>query len=223
VLLVRTITAPYSALDAWAYDRVVAPAVLELTRALEQRLLGDVPRGGRVLDVGCGGGHLAVHVARRRPDLQVVGVDLSPRQVARAAARARQAGVAARFVTGSALDLPFADGDFDGVYSVASIKHWPDQARGLRECARVLRPGGALAVSEADRGCRLDDAREFVARWRLPWLLRRPALVLFHTYVVGQALDLDEARALWAPLRLAESDVRRVPGTCGLLMYGRRG
>ena len=221
MLLVRAITAPYSALDAWAYDRVVAPAVLEQSRALEERFLAEVPRGARLLDVGCGGGHLAIHVARRRPDVHVVGVDLSPPQVARATARAARAGVAARFVTGSALDLPFADGGFDGVYSVASIKHWPDQARGLRESARVVRPGGALAVVEADRGCRLEDARDFVARWRLPWLLRHPALVLFHTYVVGQALDLDEARALWEPLRLADAEVRRVPGTCGLMMYGR--
>ena len=46
------------------------------------------------------------------------------------------------------------------------------QSKGLAECVRVLRPGGQLLVVEADRGCRFNDARAFVSRWRLPKAMR---------------------------------------------------
>jgi ubiquinone/menaquinone biosynthesis C-methylase UbiE len=142
--------------------------------------------------------------------------------VRRAAARAAQAGIKARFVDGSALDLPFADGTFDAVLSVASIKHWPDPARGLAECARVLRAGGHLLVIEADRGCRLDDARRFVDGWRVPRAARRLLLPLFRTYVAGQAFDLDEARGLLAGAALDEARVERLEGLPALVLRGRK-
>jgi SAM-dependent methyltransferase len=108
------------------------------------------------------------------------------------------------------------------VTSVASIKHWPDQARGLRECVRVLRAGGRLVVFEADRGCRLGDAQDFVARWTLPRPLRLPALAAFRTWVAGQAIDLDDARALVSGLSLEATEVRRVPGTPALMLAGSK-
>jgi ubiquinone/menaquinone biosynthesis C-methylase UbiE len=175
------------------------------------------------LDVGCGGGHLALEIARRRPRARVTGVDLSPEQVARAKKRARTAGVddRVRFVQGSALDLPFGC-EFDVVTSVASIKHWPDQAQGLSECVRVLRSGGQLFVFEADRGCYLDDAAAFVRQWRLPRMMHVVALGMFRTWVAGQALDLDDARALLAPLALESAEVRRIAGTPALAMTARK-
>lgn len=213
-------TAPYRAIDAWAYDAVIAPAVVELVRPMLDALLADLPEGGSILDVGCGGGQLAVEIARRRPDVQVTGVDLSPAQVARA--RKRGAGLAARvrFVEGSALSLPFDDASFDAVASVASIKHWPEPARGLAELARVTRVGGSLAVAEVDRGCRWADAAGFVRGWRLPGPAKPLALVAFRALVAGQAIDLEDARALMAALgdRVRDVDVSRVAGGPGLLM-----
>jgi SAM-dependent methyltransferase len=180
-----------------------------------------------VLDVGCGGGQVALHLARHRPDLQITGIDQAPGQVARA--RRRAAGCreaeAGRVVfrQGDALDLPFATGTFDLVLSVASIKHWPDRRAGLMECLRVLAPGGTLAIVEVERGCRLQDARRFVASWRyLPARLRRLFLALFYTYVAGQSIDLDEARQLAAIVPLAEMEVRRVPGSPALMIRGRK-
>jgi SAM-dependent methyltransferase len=117
--------------------------------------------------------------------------------------------------------LPFAGATLDAVVSVASLKHWPDQLKGLRECVRVLRPGGALAVAEADCGCRYDDAKAFVARWRILPPFRPVALAFSRTTVAGKALDLDEARELLAALPLAHRHVERIAGTPGLLMKGR--
>lgn len=217
-------TAPYRRVDTWVYDTFIAPAVDDFTRDLARPFLEAAPRGGRVLDVGCGGGQLALAMLERRDDLDVTGLDLSPSQVARARARTARFGGRARFVRGSALELPFADASFDGVVSVASIKHWPDQARGFAECVRVLKPGGGLVVGEVDRGCRLDDAAAFVARWRLPRALHRLALTGFRTWVAGQGLDLDDARALADAQRaaLTEVVVARVPGTPALHLVARR-
>lgn len=218
------VSAPYSALESWVYDRVIAPAVLAMGERIAQELAGEIGGDARVLDVGAGGGQLALDIAARHREASVTGVDLSPEQVSRASARARSSSVAARvrFVQGSALELPFADASFDVVVSVASIKHWPDQPKGLAECVRVLAPGGRLFVFEADRGCRLEDARGFVARWRLPAPLRVPALAAFRTWVAGQALDLDDARELVAALPLARTQVRRVPGTPALVLGGQK-
>jgi ubiquinone/menaquinone biosynthesis C-methylase UbiE len=218
-------SAPYSAVESFVYDRVIAPAVLAMGERIAQELASGVGDDARVLDVGCGGGQLVLDLAARRPGVRVTGLDLSAEQIARAEARADERGLGgrARFVRGSALELPFDDASFDVVVSVASIKHWPDQLQGLAECVRVLGPGGRLFVFEADRGCRLDDAAEFVGRWRIPRALRLPALAGFRTWVAGQAIDLDDARALLGRLpELADTDARRVPGTPALVLEGTK-
>lgn len=221
-MVLADIAAPYSSVESLIYDRVIAPAVLAMGERIAGELAGQIADDAQVLDVGCGGGHLALDIAARRARAQVTGLDLSAEQVARAAARAKARGLAVQFVQGSALDLPFDSGSFDVVTSVASIKHWPDQARGLRECVRVLRAGGRLVVFEADRGCRLGDAQDFVARWALPRPLRLPALAAFRTWVAGQAIDLDDARALVSGLSLEATEVRRVPGTPALMLAGSK-
>lgn len=218
------ISAPYSKLESFVYDRVVAPAVLEMGERVAAELERDLPDSGSVLDVGAGGGQLALDIAARRPKVRVTGLDLSPDQVERATERARAAGLGARvsFVQGSALELPFEDASFDLVVSVASIKHWPDQRKGLSECVRVMAPGGRLFVFEADRGCRLPDAKDFVSRWRLPGALRIPALAAFRTWVAGQAIDLDDARELLGAVPLEQTEARRIAGTPALLLTGTK-
>ena len=215
------LTARYSSAEAWAYDRFIAPAVMDMRDAVVDDYLADLPRGARVLEVGCGGGQLAHAVLEQRPDLSWVGVDVSKDQIERA--RRRNADHQnAELVVGDALALPFADQCFDATVSIASIKHWPDQSKGLAECVRVLRPGGVLVVVEADRGCRFDDARAFVSRWRLPKAMRPVTLALFRTFVAGRSLDLEEARSLMSELPLTSWDVSRIRRTPALLMRGRR-
>ncbi len=213
-------SAPYTSAESFFYDAFVAPAVDNMSRPVADELVSSMSATD-VLEVGCGGGQLALQAMTRKPELRWVGLDLSAEQVARANKRtAAVAGV--RFVQGSAMDLPFADASFDGVVSVASIKHWPDPAAGLAECVRVLRPGGRLVVVEADRGCHLDDARYFVAQWRIPALLRPISLAFFRSAIAGQAFDLDDARALLAPLPLDDRLARRIEATPALIMSGTK-
>lgn len=221
--MIRDITAPYSGAEAWLYDRFIAPAIVDLLGRVGPQLERELPESAEVLDVGCGGGQVMAFMAARHPAARFVGLDLSPRQVARATERTRAVAERVSVVEGSALSQPFADGRFDLVYSCASIKHWPDPAQGLAECARVLKPGGRLLVIEVDRGCRYDEAAAFVGRWRLPRLMRTPNLLLFRAWVAGRSLDLVEARELAAGLPLVEWSVDRIAGTPAFLLEGVRG
>lgn len=96
----------------------------------------------RVLEVGCGQGVGAREVVARGPRL-VHGVDLVPEQVQ----RARRNAPEALFTVGAAEDLPFDDDSFERVLSVEAAQHFEDLAGFARECARVLVPGGRLAVT----------------------------------------------------------------------------
>lgn len=101
-----------------------------------------------VLDVGCGTGQLLALLAESLPpDAELVGIDPAPAMVeAATAAAGRESRV--RFERGTAESQPFADGAFDVVVSTVSFDHWADQQAGLRECARVLRPGGTLVLAD---------------------------------------------------------------------------
>ena len=214
------VTKPYSFFESWAFDRVIAPAVLSMAADSEQDIVSRFPQNARVLDVGCGGGHMLEFIATRRPDLTLTGVDLSPDQVRRARRRVARFGDRVQIHEGSALDLPFQNNSFDGVYSMASIKHWPDQLQGLQECRRVMHSGGNLIVIEADRGCRTDDVKAFIRGWKVPGVLSILPLVIYRTWVAGHSLDLDDARQLLSRLNLAEASVERIQGAPGLKMEG---
>jgi SAM-dependent methyltransferase len=92
-----------------------------------------------VLEVGCGEGELA---ARMQDELgvEVVALDQSARMVE----LSRERGVDA--VVGDVQELPFEDGSFDVAVAAWMLFHVPDLDRGLRELARVLRPGGRLVA-----------------------------------------------------------------------------
>lgn len=217
----RDFTGGYSPLESFLYDSSFGRAETALHDLALARIEPLVAPAARVLDVGCGGGGFAVRLAGRVPGLRVVGLDLSPEQIARARRRAASLSDRVSFVEGTAVDLPFGRGEFDVVYSLGSLKHWPDPARGLRECARVLRPGGRLWVMEGDRGCRHADVHAFISSWDIPAALRPAASAFYRVVVVGQSLDLEDARALLGSLPEIEATVERAPGLPVWVLEGR--
>jgi SAM-dependent methyltransferase len=113
-----------------------------------------ISAGQRVLDAGCANGYSSVHYAA--VGAHVTGVDYIPEMIESAESRrqALPADVAQRldFSVGDITSLDFDDTSFDVVVSTRVIINLPssdEQLRGLRECVRVLRPGGLFLLSEA--------------------------------------------------------------------------
>jgi len=112
-----------------------------------------VGRGDLVLDLGCGFGRHAFEAARR--GASVVALDAGADEVAQVRgtlgamveAGELAPGHPATAVQGDALALPFADATFDRVIASEVLEHIPDDTAAMRELARVLRPGGAMAVT----------------------------------------------------------------------------
>jgi demethylmenaquinone methyltransferase/2-methoxy-6-polyprenyl-1,4-benzoquinol methylase len=106
--------------------------------------------GDSALDVCCGTGDLAFELARRvGPDGRVVGCDFSERMLELARDKAGDATSApVTFEWADALELPYEDASFDAVTVGFGVRNLADLDRGLAELARVLRPGGRLAILE---------------------------------------------------------------------------
>jgi SAM-dependent methyltransferase len=128
------------------------PGVLVLTVRYER--LG-VERGDRLLDLGAGGGRHAFEAMRRGAVVTAVDADRGEVAAAHGMMRAmvdddeatqRHAGGGAG-VTGDALRLPFAAATFDRVIAAEVLEHIPDDRAAMVELARVLRPGGTMAVT----------------------------------------------------------------------------
>ncbi len=98
----------------------------------------------RVLDVGCGTGRLLRAAGARWPGADLVGVDAAAGMVE----EARRLNPGARFENAAAESLPFPDGSADLVLSSISFHHWADQAKGVREIARLLEPGGWFCLAD---------------------------------------------------------------------------
>ena len=156
-----------------------------------------VSQGDEVLDACCGTGDLAL--AAERAGGRVTGLDFSERMLE----RARRKSASVRWVRGDVLALPFEDGSFDAVTIGFGIRNVEDLEAGLRELARVLRPGGRLGCLEITR----------------PRGLLRPFFRLWFDGLVPLAGKLLPGGAAYTYL---PASVRRFPGPEDLAELMRR-
>lgn len=135
--------------DADAYDAHSRFLFGSLFRSIAADIVSVAPDGARVLEVGCGPGHLSIRLAGQY-GLDITGVDLDPAMIERARANAvgTNSGDDLRttFLVGDVASLPFEDGSFDLVVSTLSMHHWADPEAGLAEIGRVLRTNGRVLI-----------------------------------------------------------------------------
>jgi SAM-dependent methyltransferase len=135
--------------DAAVYDTLSRLLLGPFLARIAADVAAAAPEGARVLEVGCGPGHLSVRLARQH-GLEVTGLDLDPTMIARARANADRAanhgGRRPSFLAGDVAALAFPDRSFDLVVSTLSMHHWADPTAGLAEIGRVLRPGARALI-----------------------------------------------------------------------------
>jgi len=108
--------------------------------------LDKLPKGSRILDVGCGIGGSS-RILAKYYGFNVTGITISPAQVKRAR-ELTPSGLNCNFQVMDALDLKFEDGSFDAVWSVEAGAHMNDKVKFADEMLRTLRPGGYLALAD---------------------------------------------------------------------------
>ncbi len=167
-----------------------------------EALVACLPRGGRILEVGCGTGGLLV--AATRAGLTIEGVDIAARWLVVARRRLTDHGLSAPLVAASAEWLPWPDGHFDTVVADSVLEHLDAPKPALREWVRVLRPGGRLVVWSPNRFTLTTDPH--VGLWGMGWLPR--------SWVPGY-LRL-RGRDDWPPRTLSASEARRLAADSGL-------
>ncbi len=187
----------------------------------------DVGADARVLDVACGTGLVSRALARRY-GCSVVGLDQSPEMLSRARALV---GPSMELVQGEAERLPFDDGAFDALTFTYLLRYVDDPAATMRELARVVRPGGRIAMLEfhVPRGLWY-PLWVIYTRVGLPVLGR---LVSREWYDVGRFLGpsisgfwrrypLDSVVSMWRAAGIGSVEARVMSVGGGVVMWGVR-
>lgn len=168
-------------------------------------LLPVLEPGQRLLDVGCGPGTITAGLAERVAPGEVVAVDTAREVLAVAGATAAERGATNVTVReADALALPFEDATFDVVHAHQVLQHLGDPVAALREMRRVTRPGGWVAVRDADYGA-------------MTWFPEVPGLddwlALYHEVTEANGAEADAGRRLLHWVLAAGFDPARVrPG-----------
>jgi ubiquinone/menaquinone biosynthesis C-methylase UbiE len=158
-------------------------------------LLPRLNTGDRVLDFGCGPGTITTGLARAVAPGSVVGLDIVHAVLALARDHvAEQQSVNTLLTQGSVYELPFADATFAAAYAHQVLQHLADPVLALREARRVVRPGGLVAVRDADYATMVWWPREpRMERW----------LELYHAVATRNGGEADAGRRIPSWLREA--------------------
>jgi demethylmenaquinone methyltransferase/2-methoxy-6-polyprenyl-1,4-benzoquinol methylase len=185
----------------------------------------------RILDVATGTGMVAFLLAQR--GATVVGLDQSEAMLGGARARLQRAPELAErlsFVSGEAEALPFADGEFDALSFTYLLRYVEDPAATMRELARVVKPGGPIAMIEF--GVPADPYLR--ALWRVHTRAGLPLIgraVSRDWYEVGRFLgpnieqfhrNVPDLPALWRGAGIAEARQRDMSFGAGIVVTGIR-
>ena len=138
----------------WENPATADDSVEDFVQAAEQLAqkvysAGQIADGMSVLDCGCGFGGTIASINERFINMQLIGLNIDSRQLARAREQVQPLGQNhIDFIEGNACELPFENNSFDLVLAVECIFHFPSREHFFQEAKRVLKPSGKLAISD---------------------------------------------------------------------------
>ena len=177
---------------------------------LASELAKDLAPGSRVLEIAPGPGYLSVELAKRG-QFKITGLDISETFVRLASQLARREGVSARFVHGSASDIPFEDGLFDLIVCRAAFKNFSEPLKALNEMHRVLKPGGRAVIIDLRKDSSWEEVVSYVDglhlnaidTWITKWTFKLMLLKRAYTEGAMKAL-IDESDFKGGEIRITE-------------------
>jgi ubiquinone/menaquinone biosynthesis C-methylase UbiE len=128
---------------------------------LARELAATLPQDARVLEIAPGPGYLAVALAKLGP-FKITGLDISQSFVQMASQYAKREGVTARFIHGSASDIPLEDGLFDLIVCRAAFKNFSEPLKAINEMHRVLKPGGRALIIDLRKDASWEEIVSYV-------------------------------------------------------------
>jgi SAM-dependent methyltransferase len=192
-----------NAYDRWHEHRLSEEGIVESLRdpwhLTVARLLPDL-NGLTVLEIGCGNGNFSIWLRTNFPDVNIIGIDISPKALSIAKSRAKALNKQIGFVVADAESLSFADGQFDYVISCECLEHLPSPSEMAREIRRVLKPMGQFILTTEnyfngmllawlmawlrgtsyDSGSGVQPHENFFLFWRVKKLLESSGLKIQH-------------------------------------------
>src|ERR1700674_3622784 len=162
-----------------------------LARELAKDLLGNA----RVLEIAPGPGFLSIALAKLGP-FKVTGLDISQSFVQMASEYAKREGVVARFIHGSASDIPLENGLFDLIVCRAAFKNFSEPLKALNEMHRVLKPEGRAVIIDLRKDASWDEIVAYVdglkisrtSTWMTKFTFKH--MLLKRAYTEGQMTSL---------------------------------
>ena len=177
-IIIERIPGPFASL----YEKATRMVIASYYGPVAEEIVSSL-KAGTILDLGTGPGYLPIEIVKRSPSIRVFGIDLTRKLINAAKQNALKAGVADRlnFEAGNAARLRFEDNCCDMVISTGMLHSLNDPVMVLRECYRVLKPGGEAWIYDPARVSSQIDMK----RWKESFTLKERFLyILFQLFVI---------------------------------------